>query len=332
MFFKVVLAFLVAAAVLVPSTRALAIVDPDSMGLDEVYGYQNVAEVGDILFLAYYDIDYGSIPTETVTAAFLFRIMDSSGPTELGSTAPFSYINSGYDEGVVAVYFSAAQVELLGITAQDTNLEVILQGNPSLFGSPPSITNASIVWPSVLSTKSHIRGVVTAMALSLELNWAAYTSPDIELLQPTANGNVFSTEGEYYFSNVIPNAPLVISDLFIGRTDVPFVDNREFDYSYRDQLLQFWDNSSIGTALDNAAAVFSTPRTLFTTMALIAFNVVVIMAMIKANPAAGQIAPLTVAIILPVGAWVGLTDMVFAALIAMFALLGTVFFLYLRRG
>jgi hypothetical protein len=54
--------------------------------------------------------------------------------------------------------------------------------------------------------------------------------------------------------------------------------------------------------------------------------------MTRANPAAYQIAPLTTAIIFPVGAYIGLTDMIFAGLLAVFAIFGMVFILFLRRG
>ena len=315
---------------IIPVNRALAIASPDNLDILVIKAFQNTVESNDILFIANYNIDYGTIPTETVTEAFIFRLMD--GTTELGSTAPFSFVNSGYDEGVVALYFSASDVDLIGVTWEDPNYEVRLQGNPSLFASPPVVVNASIDWNSVLTTKSDLRDFLNGLAISLQLNWIPYTDPDIELLTNAADGNVFTQEGEDYFGNVVPNVRVATPQLFTGRTTLPIITDRTFTLSYRDQLLQFWDTSSIGIALQGAANVFNTPRSLITTLGLIAFNVTIIMAMIKANPAAGQIAPLTTAIILPVGAYVGLTDMVFATLIAMFATFGTVFVLFLRRG
>ena len=329
-FSKWLILLIVILATVVPASKALAIADPDSISIFTINAFQNTVESNDILFIASYTIEYGSIPTETVTEAFMFRLMD--GTTELGSTAPFAYINSGYNGGVVALYFSASQVDLLGVTWEDSGYEVRLQGNPSLFASPPVVVNTSIGWNSVLTTKSDLRDLLNGLAIGLELNWIPYTDPDIELLTNTADGNVFTQEGEDYFGNVVPNVRVAAPQLFTGRTALPIITDRTFTLSYRDQLLQFWDTSSIGIALQGAADVFSTPRSLITTLGLVAFNVAIIMAMVKANPAAGRIAPLTTAIILPIGAYVGLTDMVFAALIAMFATFGTVFVLFLRRG
>ncbi len=329
-FFKWLILLIAVFVAVIPANRALAIASPNSISILTINAFQNTVESNDILFIASYNIDYTSNPTETVTQAFIFRLMD--GGTELGSTAPFSFINAGYDGGVVALYFSASDVALIPIVWEGAGYEVRLQGNPSLFASPPVVVNSSIDWNSVLTTKSDLRNLLNDLATDLQLNWAQYTEPDIELLTTAAAGNVFTQEGEVYFGNVIPNVRIAASGLFTGRTTLPVVTERTFTLSYRDQLLQFWDTSSIGTALQGAADVFNTPRSLITTLGLVAFNVAIIMAMVKANPAAGQIAPLTTAIILPVGAYVGLTDMVFAALIAMFATFGTVFILFLRRG
>lgn len=329
-FYKLAIFAIVFFCALYSVNTAQAITSPTSISLTEVHAYQNVVETDDMLFIALYDIQYPTIPSETVNQAFLFRLLDDG--TELGSTAPFPYVNSGYAPGMIALYFSAADVELGGLTWEDPNYEVRLQGNPSVFASPPVVINASIEWNSVLTTKVDLRNFVAGSAFAFEVAWAQYTDPDVDLIINQADGNIFTQDGENYFGNVIPNARLAIPSLFAGRTEIPVIIDRDFDYSYRDQLLTFWDTSSIGIALDGVASVFNTPRTLITTLGLIAFNVVVVMSLTKANPAAIQIAPLTTAIILPVGAYIGLTDMVFAALVAMFALVGTVFILYLRRG
>lgn len=329
-FFKWLILLVAVFTAVIPANRALAITSPNSISILTINAFRNTVESNDILFIASYNIDYTSNPSETVTQAFIFRLMN--GVTELGSTAPFSFVNNGYNDGIVALYFSASDVDLIGITWESISYEVRLQGNPSLFTSPSVVVNSSIKWNSVLTTKSDLRNLLDGFAINLQLNWAQYTTPDIELLTTAAAGNVFTSEGEQYFSNVIPNVRIAASGLFTGRTTLPVVTDRTFTLSYRDQLLQFWDTSSIGTALQGAADVFNTPRSLITTLGLVAFNVAIIMAMVKANPAAGQIAPLTTAIILPIGAYVGLTDMVFAALIAMFATFGTVFILFLRRG
>jgi hypothetical protein len=329
-FFRWVFLILAISFAVVPANRALAIADPSSIELNSITAFQNTSETNDILFLARYDVNYGSIPTETITEAFIFRLMD--GVTELAATAPFSFVNSGYDEGAIAIYFSASQVDLGSIVWEDPNYEVRLQGNPSVFASPPIIINSSIIWNSVLTTQSDLQDLVIEISRELEINWAPYTDPDIELVSTNAGGNILTQNGEDYWTNVIPNARLAAPNIFAGRTTIPEVTDRTFTLSYRDQLLQFWDTSSVGAALDGVASVFNTPRTLVTTLGLIAFNIFVIFSMVRANPQAGQIAPLTTAIILPVGALIGLTDLVFAALIAMLATFGTVFILFLRRG
>jgi hypothetical protein len=328
--FRVVLFLLAVLCVILPSTQAYAISDPDSMILDDIQAYQSTVESGDILFVMSYQINYTVNPDEAASQAFLLRLMD--GTTELRSTAPFSYVNSGYSSGVFSIYFTAAEVELMGITWEDSGYTFRLQGNPNVFASPPVVENGSIDWNSPLFSKSILSSQVQVLALGLEVAWIPYTDPDIDLLFATPTGNGFTAEGEFYFTNVIPNLRVMTPNLFTGSVSNPYIPEREFTLSYRDQLLQFWDNSSIGAAMDGVASVFNTPRTLLTTLGMVAFNIFIIVVMTRANPAAYQIAPLTTAIIFPVGAYIGLTDMIFAGLLAVFAIFGMVFILFLRRG
>ena len=81
--------------------------EPDvAFEIIQVEAYESVLEEDDQLYIFTHNSDYLVTPTQPISEAFLFRLMN--GPVELGSVAPFPYQDNGYDRGIATLYFDAA--------------------------------------------------------------------------------------------------------------------------------------------------------------------------------------------------------------------------------
>ncbi len=325
--FVVAIAFMVAT----PSAQAqTSIPDPDFMQIKNTFAYEGTIEATDILYVMHYEIDYSTLPGPLASEAFMFRLMD--GVSELRSATPFAFVNDGYSEGVISIYFTAAEVSTLGIVfGASSGYTVRLQGNPNVFSVPPVVESSSINYRSTLFTTSELKDDVEAMARDLETDWAAFTTPNISLLQATTAGNVFTSDGEDYFTNAILDLILMVPDLFTGRAIAPEFPERQFDLTFRDQLLQFWDSTAFGTTAQTFSDTFGLPRSLVYMFAVLVF-MVFIAAMVVLATKSTALVPATVAVIFPMAAYIGLADLIFVALVSALATIGSVYVLWLRRA
>jgi len=128
------LATLLAVSVILPVTPAYAIPEPDStLQVSAVYVYEDLLEDDDLGILIDYYIDYGTIPDDVVTDAYLAAFIQTDGTTQLKSVAPYTFVNSGYGRGLVWIYFTASEVSTYGITQANEALhDIWLMGNPTL--------------------------------------------------------------------------------------------------------------------------------------------------------------------------------------------------------
>ena len=136
-----VLAALFSKAEAAPSSIA----NPDALLLDNIFAYDGVLQQGDLLLIIEYEINYTTLPTETANSAYLFRFLN--GGSEKKVVAPFSFNNKGYRLGLVSMYFTKADKDTASIEFSNPNAEsyqVILQGNPTFFPVPPSVTSTAI--------------------------------------------------------------------------------------------------------------------------------------------------------------------------------------------
>ena len=215
-------------------TPVLAIADPDSMSVDEIYVYRNCRQVGDQMYLVTYNITYASPPSESVTEAFLCRLLD--GTTELGSVAPFTYHNNGYDTGVVAIYFSA---ENAPEWAESYTIE--LTGNPSLdwSGDPPTDTDSTFnLWQDNGLEVTHVvlSSRILDLATELEADW------DVDMVQQNTETGEYTltTHGEAYFWGVVPYlsevAPFIFEDIVPPTVVEPEIEDPDTSAAYADSL------------------------------------------------------------------------------------------------
>lgn len=242
-FISVVIAIL---ALVTISTVALAISAPNVLTINAVGVYRNCLEDLDQLYIVDYTIDYDpdsnpltdDNPDENVTEAFLVRLMD--GAAELKSAAPYAYYDEGYDRGVVAIYFSAADAP-----AWEGDYTIKLMGNPTLEwdGDPPSTTVSSFdLWQDypISSTRTWLAGYILAMADTLEIAWS------VDMIETTASGSKLTSLGEAYFTSVIEDLRTMAPTAFSGQITQPEVEKREFTKDYSDDLAA----TVVGTPFD----------------------------------------------------------------------------------
>jgi len=241
-----------------------AIDDPEVLQVNAVWVYRNCMEDGDQLYLIDYTLDYDpdsdpltdDNPDENITEAYLVRLMN--GAAELGSTAPHAYYDEGYDRGVIALYFSAAEAP-----AWEGAYTMILVGNPTLaWGADPPETSVGDFdlwqdWP-ISTTQEILASRILWLADQLELAWA------VDMIETTASGSRLTDYGESYFVNVIPDLRTMAPSAFVGQIIQPEVEKREFTEDYSDDLAA----SVVGTPLDLTplADAFDLSREVVTTV------------------------------------------------------------------
>lgn len=275
LFRKLILVLVVTVLSLFVATPALAIDVPDvTMKIDSVWAYRNCKETGDQLYIVDYTIDYTVNPTQDIHDTFLLVLMN--GTTQLGSVAPYSYYNDGYDRGAIALYFSAADAP-----AWNGSYTMKLVGNPGLTWVP-SIPEVSVysfdLWQDnpISITKDLVSQRVLWLAAELEATWAGATA---NLVDTTASGSVLTDYGELYFGNVIPDLRTVAPSAFAGQVIQPDVTKRTYTQDYAGDLTTV----IIGTPLDltPTATAFGVSRGALT--ALLYYAVVILFLIIAAR-------------------------------------------------
>ena len=194
-------------------SAVLAIDDPDSdPSISNVKANRYLLESGDVLIYGDYNIPYATVPGESATNSFIFRLLD--GSTEKGVILPYSLMDNGYNEGVFSFYFSAADNLTWGEA-----YTIRISQNPAQFEDPTYIDYeipASAYTSSTAQADNKIELAINiiAAATRLEVDHTSYT-----FLDSSASGTVLSSPtGETYFRNVVYGLQLMAPSLFLVQT------------------------------------------------------------------------------------------------------------------
>jgi len=217
----------IAVLAVMPAMPVLAIADPDSPPtVSAVYVYEDLLEDGDIGVLVDYYLDYASTPNETATDTYLCSFIDTDGSTQLATVSPYTFMNNGYEHGMIWIYFDAAETASYGLDSANQALyKVWLMGNPTAgwAGDPPK-TEASIdYWQTTGDSATLVALRVLYYADVLELEWA------LDLIEETSLGSRLTSAGESYFTNVIQNLRTIAPACFSAGTLEPIYE--DLDYS-----------------------------------------------------------------------------------------------------
>jgi hypothetical protein len=182
---------------------------PTILLINSVTPFENNLQVGDMAFAVDYTITYTSPPTETVTTTYNVRLMN--GTTELRSASPYSFFDNGFNKGLVWIYFSASDVTNLGITWNNVNYIMRLDGNPTAswsgsIPSAPAVGSLSFQWTNASTTVGAnqilLTNYILAEAQSIQNAWNSLTNYTLYTNTAT-NGPKLTSVGESYFAGVI---------------------------------------------------------------------------------------------------------------------------------
>ncbi len=212
--------------------------------LDVVNAYESTIEAGDQLYIYKFTIPYTSYPAETASQSFLARLFDVDGVTELGASTLYNnpYFHSGYGQGIISLYFSAADVATKSMV-WGAAYTASLDGNPILSwnGNIPHITN-TITWDTGGSTSVAVR--VISLALQFQSIWG--------LVVTLTDSGTLTSYGDNYFTGTIPNLRNIAPTIFTGYITTADFHERTYSLTYaltlRNQWIRTWlDLTALGT-------------------------------------------------------------------------------------
>ena len=206
---------------IISTTNALAIDNPNSVSINNIYVFRDVGETGDWLIYCRYNVDYTTIPDEPASETFEIAMYDTLGTT-LIATRNLRY----YQENITSLRFTAAQAVAAGLVWGSAYI-IKVRGSPDIFALVEGVNQKT----STLSASSYFEQEeftprMLTEAEILQDNWG------ITLL---SNGLLNST-GATYFTYAIPNFPEFAPDAMYSSAYYPSSDNVTFNTSYEESL------------------------------------------------------------------------------------------------
>lgn len=234
-----------------PSTPAYAIDLPDSdPTVEEINAWRNVLETGDFFIIVYENTPYADTPDTPYSEAFVWRLVDTDGTTELAQALGANYNEYGYGYNVIGFYFSADDAPA---GYWETTYYITLSGTASAFPTPPKYTfNMNVSDYSVLEdtdlVKADISQRILDLAADLNIKWGLLT--DYLLLDETETGTKLSVYGQAFFRTAIYGLQAMAPDAFPFSITNISTDERDWDPSFIAELESLYT----GTYLEDAEA------------------------------------------------------------------------------
>ena len=326
-------------------SNVLAIDDPTSISIEDVKAYDGVITSGDLLMVVEYNLAYGSTPTETINQAFLGRfligqeILGSLVSVEYASVEPYAYNDKGYGRGAFSLYWTKTQKEADSIEFENPNGEIYqinFQGKVGVFpGSAPTTTTETIDWRPSENTQEELFTHVQALANKFQ-NDAGWTN-NTPLISTSSDIIQLTAKGEDYFTNAIPGLGSMVPTLFNSAAsspdDTPSFHSKDFE----GKVNTFWDTegSWVDTRFDNLAEKFRMPKSVITSILSLFIMTGVIWGcarLMDQSDRGWEFGILTIAVTLPILTAVNWMPMGVTMSVALFALLGIGWTLFLRRA
>lgn len=239
--------------------------DPDTNPtLRYVHVNRNLYETGDMAFYGLYDIPYATLPTTPSNETFIFRLMDTDGITELGQVTPFSYFDTGYNEGIVCLYFSATDDLDWG-----SGYIIRLSENPSKFDTPESYDYiVSLDCYSTFTTQSDNQGEMADKIIEIARLLENYH--DSTLLSESGALTILSADdGESYFRGAISGLQALAPDLFLVQSIGIDLTSRTWTTAQFDTYEHRFDDTWVGDAQEATADQFGISQTMVMGMIII---------------------------------------------------------------
>jgi hypothetical protein len=201
------------------SSGVLAISDPDSVTIAQVYVFGDVLETGDQLFYARYDVNYNSTPDEDAQDTWQMAVYDINGT--LVASRPLNY----FQHNIISIYLEPDEAIEEGLAHQ-----VKIMGSPSVF---PSLVEGTNMRTSTLAAGDYLEGgdvgdyMITEAGI-LETDWG------LTLL--TSSDKLNST-GSTYFLEAIPGLASMDPTIFQTATRVLSPADPTWEPVYPDDII-----------------------------------------------------------------------------------------------
>lgn len=213
------------------SERAEAIAPPVSIQIKYSHVFRNVHEMGDMIFICRYFLEYYVEPTEDSSEAFLMGIRE----TQTGKLAPqWGLPVDGYGHNIAVIYVSAAKVTDLGLVwAGDYSM--VITSNPTLFSSVFQDSqfldfNSWADAATVAAGQSNLKLGILSQSRQLEK-----VKPELKLLTDTSSGTKLSIAGTNFWQNRYDGAHH-LSGLSVTAAEYTIVDNLTYTGEYLKEL------------------------------------------------------------------------------------------------
>jgi hypothetical protein len=288
-----------------------AISNPDSISVTPIRTYRNVGVAGDFLVVANYTIQFATLPAETAFETFIAKFQD--GNTVLATARPSSFISpfKGFNIGIIAFYFASEPTSTSGF-------KVVLQGDPSFFPTSQGNIAESSTFIDRPTGNVWLRIDTLANAKAFENIWG------VDLIQAVQGTLILTGFGAEYFEDSIPRLREFSPQLFPTSNVTPNTEKRTFDKSEQNNLLNFWQGTSIDESFQLGADFLGLPKTVFTT--LLAFGMIlIIIGFIFKRTGSVELALLITPVLIGVSSLVGLVPLQITMVLAMFSLLALVY-------
>jgi hypothetical protein len=304
----------------------MAVAPPDTFTQTTARAYGSVTESGDILLLVHYDIDYISCcPAESIVDTIIAAWYDTSAGTIANTTSPTitGGVSSGYGQGAIGMYLSAAEVTAAAIVWNDADFSNLF-GNPSFFSTPP-FNQVSIEWRAE-SGRTAIGADVLSLGSSLQgsTRW-------VDAGKTLVENGVLTGEGESYFQAVIPGLRAMAPDLYSGSMINPDFYERDFGDSYTTTLDNYWVGSAFENQWDTTADWLNLPVIFVRVLATILIGSVVCYSLVRMTGQPLLIVPV-MGMVLASATIINWVPLQLTAILGFFALMVTGFALWLKRA
>lgn len=208
---------------LIMALPVYALEPPDSMSIQSVRAFRNLAEIGDMLIVFHYRyVDASGYPTTPASSSILFKLYSEGGDL-LAASEPYVFYafgTNGYGDGVSSFYFGADNVT----TDWGDALQIVMCGLPAYYD--PLIPPASRIMTSadysgseeIIDSQNDLYNKIMSLCITLT---GIY--PTVPLRAVTDGVTVLSNYGETYFRGAIPGIQLLSPGLFLTQVYVPTV-------------------------------------------------------------------------------------------------------------
>ena len=208
-----------------PARAADTLESPESLTIEDVEVFRNLAESGDSLYVFQYDLAWTSdnFPsTVPASDSILFRLYDSDNTTLKAVDTPYVFSlwdANGYGDGVGAFYFAASD----NAPTWGAAVSINIHASPSYFS--PSVdqyyTLTADDYTTSTSQADNQEELYNYVLLLCDRLGTLYSGEGITLKTSSDSGIVLSSYGELLFRGSISGLTTLAPDLFFIQVYIP---------------------------------------------------------------------------------------------------------------